>query len=274
MAKNNDRKGVAPGFLRNSWNDANEYVAISHANFAATQELLSHAYKEICAPVFPLDHGGEPLERWAAELKNPQSDVDYRIIIAGQNLASGGAQATIKAMAVSIYYRDTDTGLLAYIVTDRQYRNEGLGHKLIGLQAAFLHAAAQENNKPLRGWFVECFDPTKTNDNYDGYDSKKLVNKYAGWDVFPVPIDYCVPDTMDKNKKIDTYMLLSGPHPQTGKYPDCKTVFAYISSIYRNLGIKNPERDPDFIAMKKELSQRKDGNTPNPCQGSAVLYKP
>jgi hypothetical protein len=248
------------GLLKRAWTDSNDYITISHHNIAETKPLLQHAYRQIQSKIFPLDHGGEPLDRWLEFMEKPIEDVDYRIIIAGQNLrSSGGANdnAVIKAMVVSIYYRGSDTGLLAYIATDRQYRNEGLGQKLTKLQAQFLHAAAVENGKSLKGWFIECYDPSKTSDNYDDYSSRKLIDKYLSWGARQVPIDYSVPDTIDETVKARSYMLLSGPHPQTGKYADDRTILRYIYSIYSNLGIENPARDPDFIAMREKLLEGK-----------------
>jgi hypothetical protein len=240
----------------------NEFLFISNDNFSPAHEaLLRRAYDGVYAPVFPMDNGGEPLERWLSFLHNRDDANNYLIIIAGRNLnpANDNRDApVIKGITVSNYYPQTDTGLLGYVAVDPTFRKEGLGMKLVDLQAEFLQAAAGTRGQNLRGWFLGCFDPAKTDHNYGGYNSQKLVDKYLAHGLQHVPVDYALPATIYDGGKIDDpkvrhYMLMAGRHPETGALPDDRTVMDFIASIFTELGIDNPSADPDFQDMQRQL---------------------
>lgn len=228
----------------------NEYAYISHKNIAEMKGLLTRAYNEIYAPVYPLSKGGDPLQEWLDKLERPDGENDVRILIAGKNLS--GEAPVLKGMTMSIYYNRSDTGVMSFIVTDKKFRNEGLGKKLTFLQADFLLAAAKENGSDLRGWYIECHDPSKTNKNYDGYDSRKLVKKYETWGAKPVPVDYVLPAKDKTPERVDYYMLMSAPHPETGRHPDAGVTLDHIRSTYRDYSV-DPDTDPSVQAMGRQL---------------------
>ncbi len=230
----------------------NEYAYISRKNIAEMKGLLTRAYNEIYAPVYPLSKGGDPLQEWLDKLERPDGENDVRILIAGKNLS--GDAPVLKGMTMSIYYNRSDTGVLSFIVTEKKFRNEGLGKKLTFMQADFLLAAAKEAGRDLRGWYIECHDPAKTNKNYDGFDSRKLVEKYVSWGAKPVPVDYILPVKDKSPERVNYYMLLSAPHPKTGCHPDSEVTLEHIRSTYRDYGV-DPETDPSVRAMEEQLEQ-------------------
>ena len=132
--------------------------------------------------------------------------------------------------------------------------------KLVDLQADFLHAAAGSYGHDLKGWFLGCFDPARTDHNYGGYSGQKLVDKYLDHGLQRVPIDYALPATIYNggkltDEKVRHYMLIAGPHPETGAFPDQQTVMNFVASIYEELGVQDPAADPDFQGMAEQLRQ-------------------
>ncbi len=260
----------------------NEFLLISNDNFSpALESLLRKAYADVYAPIFPIKEGGEPLERWLDFLKVHDPSNDYRIIITGQHLTSSNDNASqapvIKGITVSNYYPQTDTGLLGYVAVNPEFRKEGLGMKLVDLQADFLRAAANTQGHDLKGWFLGCFDPARTDHSYGGYSGQKLVDKYLAHGLERVPIDYALPATIYNggkltDEKVKHYMLIAGPHPVTGEFPDHDTVMNFVASIYQELGAQDPAADPDFQEMARQL-KRANGPAESPAPG-AVKFTP
>lgn len=230
-----------------------QFVGISRNNYNEYKGLLTKAYRDVYAPVFPVGKGGETLESWQSYLSNPQNPLEYRIIVAGENLTSEGNNPVIKGMVASIYYSVSDTALLAYLAVDRQYRQEGLGRKLTQLQAEFLKAAAHEHGKDLDGWFLACDDPAELPIGFDNYNSQKLVDKYVSWGLKVLPFQYMQPDFEPGAPKVADYILLSGPDPVTGQHGNTNAVLSFLESIYKELGITQPHLDKDFIAARQQL---------------------
>lgn len=267
------------GKHRSSDGDENEYVFINNSNFNPELEsLLRRAYREVYLPVFPLDGGGEPIERWLEFLSSGNMANEYRIIIAGQHLTetNGGnasEEPVFKAITVSNYYQDSDTGLLGYVTVRPEFRTEGLGMKMVDLQAEFLRAASNERGKNLRGWYLGCYDPVKTDHNYGGYAATRLVQKYLDHGLKTVPIDYALPATINDggkltDPKVRYYMLMAAPHPQTGEFPDDNTTLDFIRSIYQDLGEADADSDPDFQEMARQLR----GGRPVPVAAPAPRF--
>jgi GNAT superfamily N-acetyltransferase len=247
--------------------EENEFLFLSNDNInPATESLLRKAYAQVYADTFPLETGGEPLEAMLHYLKTKNGNNDCRIIVAGLNLKkalndnNGGEVPVIKGITVSYYYPRTDIGLLGYVAVNPEFRKEGLGMKLVNLQAEFLQAAAMERGKNLRGWFLECNDPEKTDHNYGGLHAQKLVDKYTRHGLRKVPVDYAVPPTMYGgdifDEKIRELMLMAAPHPETGEFPDQKATMDFIRSVYHALGVENPDGDADFQEMAEQIERK------------------
>ncbi|HTK85529.1 MAG TPA: hypothetical protein VL625_10635 [Patescibacteria group bacterium] len=241
----------------------NEFVYISNDNFSPEIEaLLRRTYDEVYAPIFPANAGGENVERWIESFKRREMVSEYRIIIGGRDLTAairGDADAhpVPKAITVSNYYPKSDTAILGYITVKPEFRTERLGMKILDLQADFLRAAANEQGQNLRGWFLACHDPAKTDHNYGNYSAQKLVDKYLQHGLKIVPVDYVQPATGDAEgtaaDKTRYYMLMAAPHPETGEFPDAEATIDFLRSVYRDLGFTDPDSDPDMQSMIRQL---------------------
>ena len=247
-----------PISLSQSWYGDNEIAFVNHHTIGKYKELLQKAYNDLYINVFPLEKGGVEVERWFEDMENPRAtNNDIRILVAGKNL-NDPAKAEISGISVSIYFRDNDVGLLAYIAVDPNKRVSGLGHALHEIQARELWKAARENKKQLKGWYIECYAPEKVGSGFDGYDSQKLVDKYVKWGAQRLAIDYVVPDTHNSRLRDQSLTLLAGKHPISGQHPDARTNLTYVRSLWTLEGVTKEEqdRDPAMIRMADQLGQR------------------
>lgn len=244
-----------PISLSQSWHGDNEIAFVNHHTIGKHKELLQKAYDNLYIKVFPLAKGGVEIERWFEDMENPRAtNNDIRILVAGKNL-NDPKKAEIHGISVSIYFRDNDVGLLAYITVDPDARVNGLGHTMHEIQARELWKAARENKKNLKGWYIECYAPEKVGTGFDGYDSQKLVDKYVKWGAKRLPIDYVVPDTHNCAIRDHSLTLLAGAHPVTKQHPDAQTNLNYIRSLWTLEGVSQAEqnRDPAMITMASQL---------------------
>lgn len=244
-----------PISLRQSWHGDNEIAFVNHHTIGKYKELLHKAYDDLYIKTFPLEKGGMEIESWFEEMENPRAtNHDIRILVAGKNF-NDPDKAQINGISVSIYFRDSDVGLLAYIAVNPDARTHGLGHALHEIQARELLKAARENKKTLKGWYIECYAPEKVGLGFDGYDSQKLVDKYVKWGAQRLPIDYVVPNTHDCSIRDKSLTLLAGAHPITKKHPDARTNLSYIRSLWSLEGVREEEqnRDPAMIRIAAQL---------------------
>ena len=114
--------------------------AAQHNSF----ELMTRAYDELFVKFFPLDQGGEPLEKWMNRISFKQADSRYIVNIVGEDLAEAST-AKLRGISVGIYYRDADVGLLAYNVVDENSRNMGIGKIMVEQRRAKGQAVVQMN---------------------------------------------------------------------------------------------------------------------------------
>ncbi|GEM_PF-3370622 len=238
--------------LGDLWAGNYEIAMIGQSNLAQKLPLLQQAYQDVYLKAFSLDNGEDSIHTWTKQLDDPASPVNYRIAVAGFDLS--GNAPKIASMLVSGYHKSIDTGYLCYIVVAPEYRVNGLGHMLFKVHENSLLDMAEENGSPLRGWFLDCPDPSRPHD--DDYDAQKRVDKYIKWGARPLPIDCTYPSSSDPALRTDGNIILAFPHPATGLYPDAQALIDTVRAIYKAYGVPNPQNDPAFKKMMREAQER------------------
>jgi len=228
--------------------------AAQHNSF----ELMTRAYNDLFVKLFPLDQGGEPVEKWMNRISFKEADSRYIVNIVGEGLEKPST-AKLRGISVGIYYRDADVGLLAYNVVDENSRNMGIGKIMVEQRKAAMLAEAEAAGKKLRGVFLECNNPARISAAEDSIDPNKRIAMYQKWGARVVDIDYVCPDEAPGGGKVGTLILLAFPHPKTGKYPGKRDVEAYLRAFYQKHGIAKPDEDVDFQGMMEQLHNGRKG---------------
>lgn len=258
--------GRKPGLntsLKDAWTGNCDVLVLSHRNLGHLA-ALEKAYEDLYLPHFPPAEGYDSIDKWMSALLDPEnSPVEYRITLAGENLRGEDGPVKIKGICVSMYFKDSDTGYLGYIIVDPASRTEGLGYSLFRQHQSAMVDAARDHGGELRGMYLDCHDPRK--EGHDSYDPQKRVNKYVKWGGVEIDCDYRVPIVTRPGSKALDLTLIAFPHPVTGEYPTPETHVGFFGSIYKDNGVDKPEQVPHFQHMKKRVlgSAPRNDNRPN-----------
>lgn len=263
MERDNTSYEDGPG-LHKQWAGNCDIIVVNTQN-RGLEKTLEKAYQELYLPTFPLETGNDTLAKWKEHMDDPSLPIDYTITIAGDNLRTDNPQ--IRGMCVSAYFKDSDTGYLAYIVVNPHNRTEGLGHALFRIHEEAVLAAAVRNGRTLRGCFLDCDNPLLQDEKHQNSAPSRLVQKYQKWGGRQVPCHYQLPDIQQPEEKIASWILMAFPHPRTGLYPESAAIIDALKSIYRNEGMDRPEDDSHYQEMAEDItrywqaSRKPQGNT-------------
>lgn len=260
--------------LKNIWMGDCDFITISSRDLSALP-LLVQAYDQLYVPAFGSDGECEDLDGFLKGLKDADPNVEFHVVIAGDNLrkSSQKNKAVLKGMSVSLYFKNEDVGYLSYIVVDPAHRREGLGQHIFQIHQHVLVEAAARRGKSLKGSFLDCTKPGSAHADHDEYGAARRIAKYKKWGGKEVPFsNYILPSIVVEGQKIADWTLMTFPHPKTNQYPDSKAVKEIIKALYKFNGVAKPKKDPDFKAMRKETKDTKFSQilacqcTKTPCQ--------
>lgn len=120
---------------------------------------------------------------------------------------------------------------------------------------------AQMNGQKLKGIFLECNDPAKVKPEEDSIDPATRIKIFQKWGARVIPINYVQPALEKGGAKFDKFMLMSYPHPKTGRHPSTAAVSSFITGIYQacadHSGGPKPADDPDYVRIIAELQAMK-----------------
>lgn len=153
---------------------------------------------------------------------------------------------------IAEYYPSCGSILLTYIVVSENSRGKGIARKL--MQQGVLHEIAKiifrETGEAIRAVFFESNNPLKT--SHDSFDPTTRLSIFKRMGAKLIDIPYVQPSLGAGKDRVDNLFLFTFP---LGNQDFIKTdiVLSFLTSFYKELGVANPESDPDFICMKKAL---------------------
>lgn len=244
--------------LIDAWSATSDVVIIKPGD-TTYLPALQKAYKELYLPEFSPEDGYDSYDKWIAFMTDPTSPIEYRIIVAGNNIRNVGDDTVVKGICVGMYFKDSDVGYLGYVVVDPAFRTEGLGNALFKKFNGQMLDAAQTHGKPLSGLFLDCNNPAYT-DHIDTYDPQKRLDKYIKWGGKVVECSYALPSLAPPPSIIDYLNLVSFPHPLSGSYASNKDILGLIAELYHDNGVADPAAHPSYQKMLKELDPKGEFN--------------
>lgn len=210
--------------------------------------LLEQAYEEIYLPAFPIPEERQTLAYLRDCLtRGLEAPREYIFIAAGKDLDIP-AQANVSALGIGIYYKKSQSALMAYNAVRQGVH--GLGRTMVQERLKAFDAISLREGHTLRGVFLEANDPFKVAD--DVMDPHKRIAKFKNWGAECIPIDYTQPPLDPTSTKYDNLILLNYPTIR-GRRPSARDTIAFLQEMYIACGTASPDDDRDFQRMKKQL---------------------
>lgn len=221
--------------------------------------VLEKALTDIYEPIFPYEEGYHGKQSFIDAMRDPDSPLEYQIVVAGDNLYGDPDKAVPKGFVIGFYYKDYDVGQLGYLGVDPNARTSGIGFALFKHYNYALFKAAEALGKPLEGSFIACHNPTMpVESENDTYPPLKRMNKYIGWGGQLIPFDYSIGYTRDGEvHTMNDHVLLSFPHPITGEQPAPEKGMQLASAMWDTNDVPDFRNTPQFEAMAASLGQPK-----------------
>lgn len=223
---------------------------------ADRQQALFRQFAVLYERAFPDLNEREDTDQWADRLSHdtrlPDEPV-FHLIVTGSDLEAGPAPRVTGGAAFE-YYPKSGAGLLTYIAIDETQRKKGLAGLLLREAVRILHAEARRAGRPLAAVFAEANDPSETPPEQDVMSpaDRLAIFQRMGWKW--LDLDYVQPALRDGKERVRNLLLLCLPDAvDSGKTIRVAPVRDFLAEFYAVLGVPEPSRDRDFIAMTARL---------------------
>lgn len=151
------------------------------------------------------------------------------------------------------YYASASSLFLTYIVIEPQARNKGMARKLVYEGISQVKDIVNEySGKTVEAVFFEVNDPTAT--KIDSFDPWLRLEVFRKMSAKYINLTYVQPSLGEGKSRVNNLFLCCFPDVVNGKnYLTTATITEFLAALYKDLGIGNPDLDPDFLKMKQEL---------------------
>lgn len=231
---------------------------------------LAQAYNEIYIPAFPDVNERESLDKIHSLMNGDTAGVKAVVNVVGHNLLSNANDRVVKGLAVAYHFEEQHVGLLAYNAISPLAKGEGIGKILVHSRIESLKQISANQNKSLRGVFIECHDPALVQAHSDIMDPVARIKLFTSWGAREVPFNYVQPP-LDQNLDYCDNMNLYN-YPVDGVYAGPQECLDFVKAQFNKA---LPNFDHSLIAhyrnMMAELSAWKVSNDNTPQTPAAPL---
>jgi len=153
------------------------------------------------------------------------------------------------------HYRESDCGLLTYMVVDRPYRRRGLAARFVGKAIEVLNQDADRDGRPLSAVFGESEDPKACSQVSGGVTPSERLAILKKLGARRIELSYVQPQLLGGSGRCRHLLLLAFHVRGNGQadWIDGEIVKGFLHEFYRALGVARPDDDPDIIEMYKHL---------------------
>jgi len=217
------------------------------------EALLEAAYRDLYLPAFPIASERESPDIWRHRLWGGDRTCELHFLVAGFRLREPGRRRLVGAGLFEHYARSA-TGLDTYLVVHPDWRGRGPARLLWRRGRQALGRAGRRAGRPLRALFVEVHDPrrlARARDSMDPWARLRVFERLGGR-VLDLP--YVQPALAPGQGRVRALLLLAVVG-RGGVGPPGPVVRGFLRDLYRSLGIRRPEADPDFRRMSRALGR-------------------
>jgi hypothetical protein len=151
------------------------------------------------------------------------------------------------------YYRESRCALVTYLLVSQQARHKGHGARLLAAARERLQRDAGTDDTP-HAIFAEAEIPDRLADAVPRQAARQRLAILAALGARKVAVEYVQPELQAGNGRARHLMLLQLPghaYPLTAH-----DLGAFLSELYRSLGIARPEQDADYRISVRGLADR------------------
>jgi len=228
------------------------------------RDLLKLFYDTMMVPNFgQFEDELEDVEIWIELLEKQESKNEFNLhVLLVINKDAIDEASRLMGGCACEYYPQSNCGLLTYFAVDPKFRNKGIGRYLVSNVLTTLNGdAVAAGREGLSALFLETNDDTKVSAADDVIDPAvrhKILNR-LGFSI--LKFQYVQPALSEEQEKCSN--LLLGLHQSFFVSKDEHKVFNssiildFITEFFIVLmGKESLVKDADYLAMKKELSDR------------------
>lgn len=230
--------------------------------------LLERFYKELMIPNFPMQEELEPIEAWIDQLTQNNSNRNKKEgVYLNVQVCFDSKDTERKVLVGGIvfeYYYPSNTALITYLVTNPNVRGQGSG-VFLGLNAW----GKMKQLSEAHGFdtphiiFCEVNDPALVSDSEDSLSPLARIKAFQqmGVRVIDCPQFKYVQPALEGQTERGRSMLLAvvvgpmTPRDDDGRsYVNPNHIKGFLADFYRELEVKDVDKDEDFQLMMKALS--------------------
>jgi ribosomal protein S18 acetylase RimI-like enzyme len=228
----------------------NATITLAQLRDSYSQPLLDQ-FIALYNDAFPDPSEREDPEQWRERLCNELAAPQPRLFLALAITGDAAMPRVIAGLAFE-YYRDSNCGLLTYLVVDTAHRGQGLARRLADEAVATLRR--QAGARRLDGVFSEVEDPAKVDEVPGLITPAERLRVMARLGARWVDIPYVQPQLIGGSGRSHHLLLLT--FPLDGHLPQAASVRAFLHEFYRALAVPAPDADVDvdFIKMDAALN--------------------
>ena len=220
---------------------------------ARDDELLQAFYTELYVPAFPIPTEQEDPDVWAPRLWGAPDRLELHILVAGTNLAEPARRTLAGGVAFELY-RESECGLITYLIVAPALRQQGLGRLLVTRAVQMLDARAAALGGHLRAVFAETNDPARVSAASDSMDPRRRVEALRRLGGRIISMQYVQPELTPGQGRSHELLLLAFPMDESQVDSiDAERVIAFLEDFYRANGLDNPRQDAEFQAMVRSI---------------------
>ena len=235
------------------------------ADQRARERLLRELYETLYVESFTIPSEREDPSIWEPRLWGDgalELPLELHVLVAARPAGRGAWR--FYGACFSELYHWSGCGLVTYLMVDRQYRQAGLGRRLLNESLALLQARAEapelqqrrsERAGPaLLAAFAESNDPARVED--DVMDPRQRLEAFGRLGARQVDIPYVQPELAPGQGRCHDLLLLA--LPLAGRPLErlaAGAVLDFLDDFYRANGVERPADDPDFLRMASAIER-------------------
>jgi GNAT superfamily N-acetyltransferase len=190
----------------------------------------------------------EDAAEWPDRLWGREGDITMHLLVSpveGEDVISAGLAFE--------YFPKSRCGLLTYLAVRPQYRRRGLARTLVNRATTILADDARRDGGTLQAVLAETESPrliSPAESSIPPFERLKVFeNLGARW----IDIPYVQPALTPGGSRCRHLLLVAFPLLE-GHPPSVDAILAFLEELYQGLGVVEPLRDPDYLAMRRALN--------------------
>lgn len=211
--------------------------------------------KDIYETGFPDANEREDFGVILKRVTNPAENDPHTIIL----LETVPEKTEVAGGLIADWYANSKALHLIYLIVSENHREKGIAKKLVENGVPWIKEwIAKEKGIEIGSVFFESNIPWKTCSELDNFDTELRLRIFSKMGAKLIDIPYIQPALDSGKKEVDNLFLLSFQQfNKTDKGIPESDIAAFLTDLYKSLGIAQPDGHPSFKKMMEALQKTK-----------------